>query len=78
MPNSPVGRKFCLTQEETPRTKTNADALAKMPNIIWSPIIRSWAPCMIDADLVEQALAKTPQKTNFPSFLLRLILFFSA
>jgi hypothetical protein len=31
---------------------------------------------MIDADLVEQALAKTPQKTNFPSFLLRLILFF--
>ena len=37
VPNCPVGRNFCLTQEETPRTKTNADAVKKMPNIIWSP-----------------------------------------
>jgi hypothetical protein len=31
---------------------------------------------MIDADLVEQALAKRPQAPNFPSFHFRLILFF--
>jgi hypothetical protein len=40
VPNSPVGRNFCLTQEETPRTKTNAHALiTKIPNIIWSPVV---------------------------------------
>jgi len=31
---------------------------------------------MIDADLVEQVLAKRPQTPNFPSFHFRLILFF--
>ena len=66
MPNSPVGRNSCLTQEETRRTKKNADALTKMPNIIWSPTMWFWAPCMIDAELVEQGFGEKTANTKFP------------
>ena len=38
----------------------------KMPNIIWSPTMWFWAPCMIDAELVEQGFGKKTASTKFP------------
>ena len=56
-----------------------------MPNIIWSPTMWFWAPCMIDAELVEQGFGKKTASTKFPlipfppnSFFPRLIPFCSA
>ena len=58
-----------------------------MPNIIWSPTMWFWAPCMIDADLVEQGFGfgEKTASGKFPlipfppnSCFVRLIPFFSA